>query len=279
MRKVLILGIITLAMVACLASAALAYHLEVNYAYNANFAYGYINNDEVLVGISSSQYSSGTATAQQSYTGPDSFGKDVTQQTVSPYDNWNKIIINKTTAGPISDNNYFADGLGYGDTFFLFKIVKDSGDIYNKVYVTIGYKIDGSYNFGDAGGSNNYFLGRVRYAAQLYDYPTAGLEQPILGSYASPKSKTWNGSNISGTFSDQGELVNFIMDVNTDYYFYGMCESVVRGYAANYNLPGVGSVDFDAYVRFKDISAVPLPGTLVLLSSGLLGLLRLSRRQ
>jgi|GEM_PF-4374315 len=277
MRKHLGLGIITFSLLLGLAGGAWAYHLDLLYANNANYAYGYVANDEIPSGVTSSQFSAGTATAQQSYSGPDSFGKATTGQTVSPYSNWNKIIVTDTDAGPISGTNYFADGLGYGDTFFRFKIVKDSGDVSNQVFVTIGYKIDGTYNFGNAGGGINYFYGRVRYAAQLYDYPLPGQELSILGSYAAPKVMDWTGSNISGTYSDQGELVKLQVTVNTDYYFYGMLESAIRAYG--YNVPGSGSTDFDAYVRFTDIQPVPLPGALVLLGGGLLRLFRSSRRQ
>ncbi|MDD3581978.1 MAG: PEP-CTERM sorting domain-containing protein [Desulfobacca sp.] len=280
MRKVMALGVLSLFMALFMATAAGAYSLELFYDLDANYAEAYVANDEVMAGIKSSEFKQGTATAEQTYSGPDSYGKAVTQQTTTPYSNWHKIITTLTDSGPISSPNYYADGMGYGDTFFRIKVLKEVGDIADQVYVTLGYKIDGCYDFGDAGTDpKNYFYGRVRYAAELYDYPSAGLTKEILGTYVSPKVKEWTGSNISGNYNDQGELVNLIIDVNTDYYFYGMLESTIRGYGNNYTVPGEGSVDFDAYVRIADIKPVPLPTSLLLLGSGLVGLSGLAWRR
>jgi hypothetical protein len=275
MRKIIVLVILSLCAMAFLASAAGAYTVNLSYGLDANYAYAFVNNNVIPGGNSTDEFKQGTASAFITYASPFSAGFASTSQTASPYNVWNQIITaTGGVAGPISSPNWAAQGLGYGDSFFGLKISKDGGDVSNQVYVTLGYKIDGSYTLGNAGSDpNSYFTAQVTYFAELQNSVT----QEILGTSASPKNKSWTGSNTSGSFSDEG-LIKFLLDVDTDYYFYGGLQSLVLAFANDYNLPGSGSSIFDASVIIKDVSAAPLPGTMLLLGSGLLGLAFLRRK-
>lgn len=259
MRRTGVCRLAGLTLLLCLSSSAWSYTLELQYDSNANIADAYARKTstggvvEDKPGVVSGQGEvSQSATAGGA---PAPAGGGTTRPAVllsNQVDSTQRIINTFAAAGHTDGIYYEGYSQGYGEGIFGFKIVSGAGE-YSRVKVTIGFGVSGSINLNKTSDNDKLIL---EYGCWLKSFDQ-GNDFRVAG-----ERKTWQGSVVATTYSKWGE-VTVVVDTNKLYIFEGFLQ--VDAGADGFNFPNENNINFDAFIKIKDIKRFNRPAAIMLL--------------
>jgi len=257
MRRTGIHGLAGLALLLCLSSSAWSYTLELQYDSNANLAEAYarktstggvVEDKPVVVtgpGLVSQSATTGGSPALAG-------GGGTTRPAVvltDHVDSTQRIINAVAAAGHTNETYYEVYSQGVGESIFGFKIIAGPGEP-SRVKVTIGFGVSGLINLKKDSAYDKLIL---NYDCLLKNFK--GNDFRIAG-----EQKTWQGSPVSTTYS-KWEEVTVVLETNTLYIF----EGFLQVDAGAYDFNDENNINFDAFVRIKDIKPVDISPAIFLL--------------